>query len=106
MILARVLHQLRDYKPITFEDSLMFPTFPRSAFLNIFPAFAVRYALLFAIALFTVVMSPSISNYASNYVSNGHWLPWQTAIQSEQVSLTPAPDYAFSMTHQEPNFYQ
>jgi hypothetical protein len=106
MILARVFHQLQDDKPITFEGNFMFPAFPRPAVLNIFSAFFVRYALLFAIALFTVVVSPSILNHVSNFVSNGNWLPWQTATQSEQVSLAPATNYAFSMTHQEPNFYQ
>jgi NADH:ubiquinone oxidoreductase subunit 3 (subunit A) len=82
----------------------MLQTFSRPAFLSILQSFTVRYALLFAMALFTVVMSPSISNYVSNYVANSSWLSGQAATQSEQLSSNT--NYAVSLTHQEPNFYQ
>jgi hypothetical protein len=79
----------------------MFQTFPRPAFLNVLQSLSLRYALLFAIVLFTVVMSPSIVNY----VTHASWFPGHTALQSEQIS-SMATNYVVSLTHQEPNFYQ
>ncbi len=62
-----------------------------------------RYVILFAIALFTTVISPWISTA----LTTSTWA-LSNQVPLEQTMEAPAPiaDFARSLTHQEPNFYQ
>jgi hypothetical protein len=89
----------------------MLQSFQRLALPAFFQAISLRSALLFAIALFTVVMSPAIGNQLANLANFdvAAAMPFQSAVMNPHLTANVSAETAnfpLSMTHQEPNFYQ
>lgn len=79
----------------------MFQTIQLPTFLNFRPSLALRSVLLFAIACFSVIALPLVTDY----VMHANWLPGNAAMPFQSVNSVES-SFAVSLTHQEPNFYQ
>jgi hypothetical protein len=81
----------------------MFQMIQLPAFLNFRSSLALRSVLLFAIACFSAIALPFVTDYVMQ-LSVTAAMPFQAAAP---VSLSIAEsDFPVSRTHQEPNFYQ
>jgi hypothetical protein len=85
----------------------MFQTIQLPAFLNFRPSLALRSILLFAIAYFSVIALPLVTDCVlqANGSSVNAAMPVQS-VTPTPVSTIAASSFPVAMTHQEPNFYQ
>jgi hypothetical protein len=81
----------------------MFQTIQFPTFLNFRPSLALRSVLLFAIACFSVIALPLVTDYVMQLPGTVTW-PFQSVAPA--ASPIEASYFPASMTHQEPNFYQ
>jgi hypothetical protein len=81
----------------------MFPTIQLPTFLNFRPSLALRSILLFAIACFSAIALPLVTDYVMQLPGTLP-LPFQS-VDSIASPIAPS-SFPAAMTHQEPNFYQ
>ncbi len=80
----------------------MFQTIQFPGFLNFRPSLALRSVLLFAIACFSVIALPLVTDY----VMHADWLPGNAAVPFQSINYSVESSFSTALTHQEPNFYQ